>query len=284
MRKFTENNVANKTYNLSILIRHILDLDFRSIVAFALFILFVNSTFAAQEQFVNLPTRENVSVPSWVITPEKVEASVILFSGGGGDIQISEDGIGKKGNFIIRSRYHFVDNNFVVYIPDVPSDYDDLLGARIGKDHVTDVKKMIQWLREKYPDKHVWLAGTSRGTISVASVAANSDVNDGPDGIVMTATVTQETNSGKDSVYSTQVENIVVPTLLSHHKRDACYVTLFEDIDDLYDDLVRVKQKEIFAYTGGLNIGDECQGKSYHGFNGIEEEVVDDISAWIKSQ
>jgi len=32
-----------------------------------------------QEQFVNLPTREGVTVPTWVITPRPAQASVILF-------------------------------------------------------------------------------------------------------------------------------------------------------------------------------------------------------------
>ncbi len=238
---------------------------------------------AAAEHFENLTTREGVTVPSWVISPEKVQASVILFSGGGGRLKIDEDGITKTGNFLIRSRYYFVEQGLVTFIPDVPSDQGELINIRISQDHIDDVKKMIQWLRAHYPGKPVWLVGTSRGTISVASVAANTNAKTGADGIVMTATVTRQSNSGKDSVYSTDIDNITVPTLLVHHEDDECYVTPFEDIPDLMSDLKRVKVKQIKSYTGGKNKGHECRGKSYHGFKGIEEDVVNDISEWIKA-
>ena len=75
-------------------------------LAMATFVLFVVSLplYATQERHVNLPTREGVNVPSWVISPGEVRASVILFAGGGGNLEISEDGISKKGNFLILSR------------------------------------------------------------------------------------------------------------------------------------------------------------------------------------
>lgn len=43
-----------------------------------------------QEPFYNLPTREGVTVPVWVISPRPIQASVVLFSGGGGRLNISE--------------------------------------------------------------------------------------------------------------------------------------------------------------------------------------------------
>jgi hypothetical protein len=30
-----------------------------------------------------------------------------------------------------------------------------------------------------------------------------------------------------------------------------------------------------------VNHGDPCEGRAYHGFNGIEREVVEKIAAWI---
>ena len=117
----------------------------------------VKQDFAIQEQFLNLPTREGVTVPAWVISPRPAQASIVLFAGGGGKVKISEEGVGKKGNFLIRSRDSFAERGFVVLIPDVPSDQGDLRSFRIGEDHAKDVKTMIAWLRKYNPGKPVWL-------------------------------------------------------------------------------------------------------------------------------
>jgi len=236
-----------------------------------------------EAKFERLSTRSGVTVPIWVIFPKQVQACVVLFSGGGGRLNISAEGISKTGNFLIRSRDKFVAHNMLVLIPDVGSDQGDLWDIRIGADHLDDIKKMILWLRDRCPNKPVWLIATSRGTISAAAVAAKTSANEGPDGIVLSATVTQTSNSGSDSVYSTDIDEITVPTLLVHHQDDDCYVTPYSALAELYDGLKKVKQKRIKSFTGGKNIGHECRVKSYDGFNGIEQEVVDFVSEWIKS-
>jgi len=235
-----------------------------------------------QEQFISLPTREGVTVPTWVISPRSAQACVILFSGGGGRLNISQDGIKRKGNFLIRSHQLFAAHGFVVMIPDVPSDQGDLHGFRTTQEHATDIKAMIIWLRKTNPGKPVWLVGTSRGVISVAGAAASlGSEEDGPDGIILSASVTRPSNSGADSLQDIKLEQIVVPTLLVHHEQDECYVTLFEDIPELLSNLKRVKSKGIKSYRAGKNNGNECSAKSYHGFNGLEKEVVSDIAEWI---
>jgi len=35
------------------------------------------------------------------------------------------------------------------------------------------------------------------------------------------------------------------------------------------------------VFKGGNDVGDPCQARAHHGFNGIEREVVDRIAAWI---
>ena len=32
---------------------------------------------------------------------------------------------------------------------------------------------------------------------------------------------------------------------------------------------------------GGITVGDPCEARAYHGFNGIEREVITRIAAWI---
>ena len=35
---------------------------------------------------------------------------------------------------------------------------------------------------------------------------------------------------------------------------------------------------------GGTSVGDPCEARSHHGYNGIERDVVARIAAWILSK
>lgn len=251
-----------------------------AIVTFVLFLLSF-PLYAAQQQYVNLPTREGVNVPSWVITPGKVQASVILFAGGGGKLKISEQGIARQGNFLIRSRMLFAQQNLAVFIPDVPTDTGDLFYIRTNQDHASDIASMIAWLRQKFPAKPVWLIGTSRGTLSVANAAARLPVEKNADGIILSASVTQTGNDGQHALSMIDLHRITLPVLLVHHEYDECYVSPFSDVTELYRELRSAKEKSIRSYRGGVNRGRPCRAKAYHGFNGIESTVVTEMVNWI---
>jgi len=45
-----------------------------------------------------------------------------------------------------------------------------------------------------------------------------------------------------------------------------------------------VPTKELIAVNGGQSRGDPCEAFAYHGYNGIEREVVDRIAGWIVSK
>jgi hypothetical protein len=40
-------------------------------------------------------------------------------------------------------------------------------------------------------------------------------------------------------------------------------------------------RKELVTYKGGENRGDPCEAFAYHGFNGLEKDVVAKIAEWI---
>jgi hypothetical protein len=39
--------------------------------------------------------------------------------------------------------------------------------------------------------------------------------------------------------------------------------------------------KELFPVKGGVSRGNPCEAYAYHGFNGIESEVVKKIATWM---
>lgn len=236
------------------------------------------------ERVVDIPTRPGVTQRMLMVQPADAKATAILFAGGNGGLQMAPDGSMKalRGNFLVRSREAFTAQGVAVAVIDAPSDRQSepfLGGFRQSADHVADVKAAIAWLRQelKLP---VWLIGTSRGTQSAAYVATQlSPADGGPDGIVLTATVLVDNRSRP--VPDMALGRIQVPVLVAHHRHDGCRVCLFADLPRLTDKLKPLKRTETLVFEGGISVGNPCEGRAYHGFNGIEGEVVNKIAAWI---
>lgn len=138
---------------------------------------------------VTVRARKKASQTFLLLEPQRIEASVILFAGGSGNIGLTPSGsmTNLKGNFLLRSRDYFVRQNVMVAIVDTPSDRNSLDKFRAGQSHARDIRAVIAWLRQT-ADAPVWLVGTSRGTISAAGVAGRLEQG-GPDGIVLTSTL-----------------------------------------------------------------------------------------------
>ena len=231
---------------------------------------------------VSLKTRGNVEQPFWLLENENAVASVILFAGGDGKISVNKDGIHSlKGNFVVRNRNNFSKLGFNVAVVDVPSDRSELNFARTTKEHATDIKQVIKFLRDKYK-KPVWLIGTSRGTTSVANIAARLNANDGPDGVVFTASISEGGSQG-ESMTDVSLEDIKQPVLFVHHEDDECWVCPSNSVSYLAEEMEGAKLKEIKMFSGGHTVGRECGAQSYHGFLGIEDKVVPYISDWVKA-
>ncbi|MBX3651271.1 MAG: alpha/beta hydrolase [Burkholderiales bacterium] len=238
---------------------------------------------AATPQTVDVPSRPGVTQRILVIKPDKPLAAVVLFAGGNGNIQLQDDGsIARGGNFLVRSRELFAAEGLLTVVIDVPSDkksHPYLSGNRQTAEHVADVKAVIAWLRQqaKIP---VWLVGTSRGTQSVAHAATQLPLEEGgPDGIVLTATMLSDRDSR--AVPEMDLERLRIPVLVVHHRNDACRYCLLRDMPRLMDRLTTPPRKELVVVEGGDTTGDACGARAYHGFNGIENEVVKRIAAWI---
>lgn len=245
-------------------------------------VVIINPAFAYEESFHSLPTRDDAEQPIWLIENEKPVANVILFAGGKGKLKITDDGIGKTGNFLIRSRELFADAGFTVAVVDKPTDQDNLLFFRTSKEHAKDIQTVIKFLNKKNK-RPVWLVGTSRGTISAASIASHLSIPT-LKGIVLTSSVLSESNNGKESLQDVSVESIKVATLFVHHKDDGCYVCLYDELPDMMKKFTNTVKLELKSFSGGEERqSNACKAKTHHGFLGIENNVVKSISSWIKS-
>lgn len=168
-----------------------------------------------------------------------------------------------------------------VAVVDAPSDKQSppyLNGFRQRLEHVADLQAVIAWLREtaKAP---VWLVGTSRGTQSAAHVATSLEAPHGPDGVVLTATILIDPRGRP--VTAMPMERLRMPVLVVHHEQDACSHCPYSEVPALMGKLGGAPRSQAIGMTGGTTRGDPCEAASYHGFNGIEAEVVQKTVAWM---
>jgi len=222
-----------------------------------------------------------------MLQPKKPLAAVILFAGGKGWIKLKKSGVIKRGgNFLVRSRELFADNNLLVAVMEAPSNKQDdngmYGGFRASKKHAQDVLSVVNYIKQQ-ADIPVWLIGTSRGSTS----AANGGIRlaDHIDGIVLSASITESNNNGPD-VPSMKLKKIVDPVFIVSHKKDPCWVTPASGSKDIKRKLKNSINVKVKLFEGGREKVDtrECGGKSHHGFYGIEKKVIDSMSEFILTQ
>lgn len=237
-----------------------------------------------KEHAVDIPTRAGVTLRFLLAVPDNPKAAVILFSGGHGGLQIKDNGSLAWGNnnFLVRNRRNFAAHGLMVATVDAPSDRQRppyLTGFRQTPEHVADIKALIGWLKQQ-ANIPVWLVGTSRGTQSAGFAATQLPKEDGgPDGLVLTATVLLDPKGRP--VPAMDLEKIAIPVLVAHHRHDGCWACLYSDLPRLMKKLTRAKKTELLTFEGGMNRGDPCEALAYHGFNGLDADVVGRIATWI---
>lgn len=184
---------------------------------------------------------------------------LVLFPGGSGDMNLRmEDGkikFGLFGNFLIRSRPHFVDADFATVSTNATSNEER-------------VQALLDDMKRRYPEAKVYFIGTSNGTGPTMRLA--EFLQDKVAGEIHT--------SSRSQIYSFDGKAYRNRHLVVHHVNDWCRVTP-------YSAAKRSNEKfgtELITMEGGVSTGNECEAYAHHGFNGIEKETVDAIKAWIR--
>jgi hypothetical protein len=77
------------------------------------------------------------------------------------------------------------------------------------------------------------------------------------------------------------LDRLAIPVLVVHHEQDGCKLCAFADVPALMSRLDKAPKRQLLAFKGGTSRGDPCEAFAYHGFNGIERDVVEQIAAWI---
>ena len=234
---------------------------------------------SAADHLVMVDTRPGVRVGYWLMQRPNATATLLVLPGGSGGIAL-KGGVPTSENFLVRTRDSFAAAGFNVALVGKPSDRDDLdSGFRSGAQHVEDLRRIVERLNRDL-GKPVWLVGTSRGTISAAAAAIALDPAQ-IGGVVLTSTVTYGTQFAP--VPALAIGNIRVPVLVVHHRYDACKSCNPLDLPPMMEALRGAPVKKMILVEGGSPRGDPCEALHYHGYHGIEQQVVDAIADWIRS-
>lgn len=237
----------------------------------------------AAERVETIPTRPGVTQGLYVVAPDvKPWAIAILYVGGQGNIELKPSGpTNELGNFLLRIRDRLRDAGVLLIYPDTPSDKRGYGNFRANPRHAEDARAIVAWAHRRGPVP-VFVIGTSRGSISTAYIASHIDP-ESIAGVVLTSSVTRKSRKF-GAIDSNMLSGIRAPTLVMANKSDKCDVSPPEDVPFLIGGLKNAPRKDSVILSGGKPaVSDDCEGKSGHGFYGLEDKAAKTMVDWMKS-
>lgn len=207
--------------------------------------------------------------------------AIALFAGHPGMLKLHEENGQPKyelsGNFLIRSRRHWLDAETLVVSVDAPSDQWSTFSQsfRTTSRYSDDVGALLTEIGKKYQVNDWTAVGTSEGSVSALHVARMNPklINR----VILSASVAQSNPKGP-GLTGVKWQEILMPLLWVHHYSDLCQYTPYRDAQSFAD----MSHKPLLTVRGGGPIrGDSCKAYSYHGFVGAERETVAAMKAWI---
>ena len=221
--------------------------------------------------------------------------ALLLLAGGSGYVSLDDAGCARalRGNSLVRSIPLFHAAGFFTALVDAPSTHhgvDGLEGFRTHAQHAEDLGKVIADIQAR-TGAIVWLAGTSRGSISAVNAASRLSGLAAPAGVVLTSPVTVGQSGARkawvaQSVFDLELEAITVPLLVVGHASDNCIRSPAKLIGNITARTSSTRE-EIVTVSGGSGSAaaesstDACEGRSPHGFVGQEAEVASGIARFV---
>jgi pimeloyl-ACP methyl ester carboxylesterase len=239
-------------------------------------------------EVVTVPAHDGTTMRFALVVPPGAKAALVLLPGGGGHLDLDEQGCPRKlkGNSLVRLQPLFHAEGFATALVDAPSDHageDGLGGFRAQSAHAADLGKVVADVRARVKGP-VWLVGTSRGAISASNAASRlADL----EGVVLTSPVTLGTARGRkawtaQTALDNRIEDIRVPLLVVSHAQDGCFRSPPSGAQEIAA-RYRGPRLQVAVVTGGTaGAGDACEGRSPHGFNGIEAEVAAGLARFAR--
>jgi hypothetical protein len=208
---------------------------------------------------------------------------VALFPGHPGILRLRHEGGEVKhelrGNFVVRSRRHWLDGETLAVLVDAPSDEWASFSQRFRETprYGADVAALLEEVGRRFDVKDWTLVGTSEGSVSAFQVARMNPAL--AKRVILTSSVF---SAGKNGPGLSRADWGALRSALLwvHHEDDPCRFTAYRDARVFAE---RTGAPLVTVRGGGPGRGNPCEAFSSHGFVGVEVEALAAMKAWIRS-
>jgi dienelactone hydrolase len=256
------------------------------IIAFAFISVFSShiSPADSKQEIITMTTRDDVigsgiTVNYLLDTPDgkEVRSILLVIPGGNGVINLSQKSDGTithtiGPNLFVRLSSFFRERSIGLAFIDVPSDRWNGIGAsfRKGKDHLTDLEKVLKDLKNRYPSVHIYMGSSGSGGVSALFAAKTAREN--LSGVILAG-------ADYNQLHAYDLSGIKVTVIALHHLEDGCDSSPFIEakiVSEKYSFL-------LVPFSGGTPDMDKipCHFLTKHGFVGLEKQVATTIGDWM---
>lgn len=263
-------------------------------------LLALTTAFCEVVQAQQVATDSNLAHPTQVITAKRdgytiaglvthlqgaqeFKYGVALFPGHPGIMRLrEEDGqlkFGLGGNFLVRSRRQWLDDETLVAVLDAPSDQWASFGQyfRETPRYGADVTALLTEIGRRFGVDDWTFVGTSEGSVSAFHAARMNPTI--ARRVILTASVVRASRNGP-GLSSVRFGDLKSALLWVHHEDDPCEYTAYSMVKALAQ---RSGAPLVTMRGGGPGSGDPCMARTAHGFVGVEKETVGVMRSWIKT-
>ncbi|HUK05892.1 MAG TPA: hypothetical protein VLV90_12520, partial [Burkholderiales bacterium] len=208
---------------------------------------------------------------------------VALFPGHPGIMRLREEGGAPRfemgGNFLVRARRWWLDNETLVAVIDAPSDQWGSFSQRFRETprYGADVAALIAEIGRQFGISDWTYVGTSEGSIS-AFHAGRMDPELAKR-VILTSSVIRAGRNGP-GLSGVDYSELKSKLLWVNHEDDPCEFTRYGLVKDAAQ---RSGAPLVTVRGGGPQRGDACQAFSHHGYVGVEVETIHAMRSWIKT-
>jgi len=208
---------------------------------------------------------------------------VALFPGHPGIMRLREEegrfAFDLRGNFLVRSRRQWLDDETLVAVLDAPSDEWASFTQRFRETprYGADVTALLTEIGSKYGINDWTYVGTSEGSIS--AFHAGRMTPELAKRVILTASVIRAGRNGP-GLSGVNYADLKAKLLWVNHEDDPCDFTNYALVKGAAQ---RSGAPLVTVRGGGPARGQACMAFTQHGFVGVEAETVLAMRSWIKS-
>lgn len=208
---------------------------------------------------------------------------IALFPGYPGIMKLREENGRPRfdlgGNFLVRSRRHWLDGETLVVVVDAPSNQwaSFTQAFRESPQYADDVEALLKEVSGRFSVQEWTFVGTSEGSVSAFHAARFKPQL--ARRVILTSSVLRAGRNGA-GLSAADWSALSAPLLWVHHENDPCEYTSYRDAQRAAE---KSRSPLVTVRGGGPARGDFCQAFTAHGFVGVEQEAVEAMRTWVRT-